>query len=69
MHIMFTDKLSKIVATTLRKFVDMISSVVIRSLKLNISFDKMPIETLERKVINIMDLLAEKYLSVTQQNN
>ena len=69
MHIMFTDKLSKIVATTLRKFVDMISSVVIRSLKLNISFDKIPIETLERKVINIMDLLAEKYLSVTQQNN
>ena len=66
---MFTDKLSKIVATTLRKFVDMISSVVIRSLKLNISFDKIPIETLERKVINIMDLLAEKYLSVTQQNN
>ena len=29
MHIMFTDKLSKMVASTLRKFVDMISSDMI----------------------------------------
>ena len=60
MHIMITDKLSKMVASTLRKFVDVIRSVVIWSLKLNDSFDKIPVEVLERKVINIMDLLAEK---------
>ena len=59
------DKLSKMVASTLRKFVDMIRSVVIWSLKLNDSFDKIRVEVLERKVINIMDLLAEKTLSVT----
>ena len=62
---MITDKLSKMVASTLRKFVDMIRSVVIWSLKLNDSFDKIRVEVLERKVINIMDLLAEKTLSVT----
>ena len=31
----------------------------------NTSFDKIPVEALERKVINIMDLLAQKTLSVT----
>ena len=62
---MITDKLSKMVASTLRKFVDMIRSVVIWSLKLNDSFDKIRVEVLERKVINIMDLLSEKTLSVT----
>ena len=62
---MITDELSKMVASTLRKFVDMIRSVVIWSLKLNDSFDKIRVEVLERKVINIMDLLAEKTLSVT----
>ena len=34
-------------------------------MKLNTSFDKIPVGTLERKVSNIMDLLSEKYLSVT----
>ena len=34
-------------------------------MKLNTSFDKIPLGTLERKVSNIMDLLSEKYLSVT----
>ena len=29
------------------------------------TFGKIPVEVLERKVINIMDLLAEKTLSVT----
>ena len=65
MHIMITDKLSKIVASTLGKFIDMIRSVVIWSLKLNDSFDKIPVDVLERKVTNIMDLLAEKSLPVT----
>ena len=32
---------------------------------MNTSFDKIPVEVLERKVINIVDLLAEKTLSVT----
>ena len=32
---------------------------------MNTSFDKIPVEVVERKVINIVDLLAEKTLSVT----
>ena len=35
---------------------------------MNISFDKTLVEALERKVLNIMDLLAEKALSVTLNN-
>ena len=62
MHIMFIDKLSKMAASALRKFVDIGSDMIFEN---NTSFDKIPVEALERKVINIMDLLAEKTLSVT----
>ena len=35
---------------------------------MNTTFDKIPVEVVERKVINIVDLLAEKTLSVTLNN-
>ena len=61
MHIMFTDKLSKMVASTLRKFVNMISSDMIFETE-HLFWQNTSWSSGEE---SIMDLLTEKTLSVT----
>ena len=62
MHIMFTNKLSKMVASTLQKFVNMTSSDMIFATE-HLFWQSTSWSSREES--NIMDLLAEKTLSVT----